>query len=1033
MKIGTRVIPAVVVAVLASVIGASPALAQHRGDAVMRTTAKRTVASATHIRQLGHHRFAVTTTLPTWSNDYPWSSDASQGYVGWHHDTTETGAWGFATNLGGNPGLWLYPIGGERYSGEAEFTYTAPGTTRLVSASLDIAYLNKMLAHHCLNIGLRSGAQIIDSNVRCNPSDVREVADPYHVELSDPSASAAEFFFQLAIPPCQVETCDKYIPSLDPLKNGGYARLKSVRLVLVDDDTPQVSLAGELTEQTYINGTQSYGLTTSSTDQGAGIMRSWAELGNGTQVASADAPCDRTHNTVDLDNGICPSAFTFDATVDTSPFPEGRNDIVGKAIDPAGNVGASDSFSVLVDRTGPSAPSSIEVWNYDVDSQTATIGWDAGSDPDLPTGEPGSGVSRAEYRYQVNGGGWTEWTPTDPPGFETFTPAFDVTAHAGDQIDVEARQWDDVDNASEVGAAQLTLTGDERYDDFDSPQDDGMPAQGTEDSGVRDPSLPSQPQMLRDDDVDQSTGASSFSAFAALLDVHSIVAARAAQPDPCGAFAKHGTNGAVSWDIYVGCIVFTNNGGTDHWTIYKACRNYPGGSERQDVGPGYIGKLVSGDRVIVDDYRVRDSQDAGLYNVGNVGATNGGLGNFELQYARGTAGHLHGGQFDYAKDPVLDLKKRDGKERTGSWPPDGILSGRACENLYGHFGVTRLRFTAPWKIADGVEGYKAEVWFRDPETPVTPTDATALLKVTYRYKITAARVHVLNILRVNADTGTGPHPFAKEPKWGASVRADGLFNEMAVFNTSGSLLQVKSGSAWTDAAYRGQREAPGGVLYTSQSPQNTRASVRWGCTTAVCGGTAKNPCPELCFHVRMSAVDATSLQVKDPFAGWHNWQDQAGRPSRGLDAWAIASSTDNQPAAYLNDTTGDNVVTSCSMGSSKAYEPNTKAHPGPFSATGDPLESAVRDVARKSAGAVPKLPVFRRWELVGWKQAIEKRTGDQPSHTLAEYKAATFNGSAVLFNGWEGARGPYDCESLMRQFPPTTKTYVNHAEYWVQH
>jgi hypothetical protein len=1014
MKIGTRFIPvAVVVAVLACVIGASPAVARHGG------------------RTSTHHGFLVTATFPTWSNDYPWASDAGQGYVGWQHDTTDAdGAWGFDTNLGGNPGLWLHPVGKQRYSGEAEFTYTAPGTTRLVSASLDIAYPNKMLAHHCLNIGLRSDAQVIDSNVRCNPSDANAMADPNHVELSDAAGTAKQFYFQLAIPPCQAGPCDKYIPSLDPLKNGGYARLKSITFVLVDDDAPQVSLDGELTQQTYINGTKSYGLTTSSTDQGAGIERAWAELGNGTQIASANAPCDRTHNTAELDTRICPSAFAFDATVDTNPFPEGRNDIVGKAIDPAGNIGTSDPFSVLVDRTGPTAPSTIEVWNYDVDSQTATIGWDAGSDPDLPTGEPGSGVSRGEYRYQVNGGGWTEWTPTDPPGFETFTPAFDVSAHAGDQVDVEARQWDDVDNASEIGTAHLTVTGDERYDDFASPQDDGTPEQGTEDSGVRDPSLPSQPRMLRDDDVEDS-GASAFSSLATLIGptVHSTVAVQADEPDPCGSFVKHAANGGVSWDIYAGCIVFTNHGGADHWTIYKTCVNNPpnGASQRQDVGPGYIGKLESNGHVIVDDFRVRfANKDADVNNVGNVGATNGGLGNFELQYARGVKGQLHGGSFNYAANPVhkFDL------ERNGSFPPDGILSGRACAGLYQGFGVTRYRFTAPWKIADGVEGYKAEVWFRDPKTPVTPTDATALLKVTYRYKIDATRVRVLNILRVNPTTDTGAQPFAKEPKWGASVRADGLFNQMAVFDHKGNRLDVKNGSVMDDAAYRGQQEVPQGVLYTNQEAQNTRARIRWGCTTAACNGSPSDACPVLCFHIEMSAVDATALQLKDPFAQpWHNWQDQLDRPSRGLDAWAIASSTADEPAAFANDTTGDDVVTSCSIGASTGYEKGKGKgnHPAPWRETGDPLESAIRATALRSAGAVPKLPVFRRWELVGWKEALVKGT----PHTLAEMKAATYNGSAVLFNGWEGARGPYDCEPLLRQFPSKTTTYVNRAEYWV--
>src|SRR5947208_336517 len=154
-------VPVFVLAVLASLAAVGTASAVHR-------EAAKAARTAPQIQRLGHHRFAVTTTLPTWSNGYPWLADAGQGYVGIHHDTTDPdGAWGFATNLGGNPGLWLYPIGAQRYSGEAEFTYTAPGTTRLLSASLDIAYPNKMLAHHCLNIGLRMEAQVVDQNTRC--------------------------------------------------------------------------------------------------------------------------------------------------------------------------------------------------------------------------------------------------------------------------------------------------------------------------------------------------------------------------------------------------------------------------------------------------------------------------------------------------------------------------------------------------------------------------------------------------------------------------------------------------------------------------------------------------------------------------------------------------------------------------------------------------------------------------------------------------------------------------------------------------
>src|SRR4051794_10870000 len=45
-------------------------------------------------------------------------------------------------------------------------------------------------------------------------------------------------------------------------------------------------------------------------------------------------------------------------------------------------------------------------------------------------------------------------------------------------------------------------------------------------------------------------------------------------------------------------------------------------------------------------------------------------------------------------------------------------------------------------------------------------------------------------------------------------------------------------------------------------------------------------------------------------------------------------------------------------------------------------------------------------ELQATRKAVRARySGDHPGFT--------YNGSAVLFNGWEGAQGPNDCEPLM--------------------
>src|SRR5207248_6830865 len=88
----------------------------------------------------------------------------------------------------------------------------------------------------------------------------------------------------------------------------------------------------------------------------------------------------------------------------------------------------------------------------------------------------------------------------------------------------------------------------------------------------------------------------------------------------------------------------------------------------------------------------------------------------------------------------------------------------------------------------------------------------------------------------------------------------------------------------------------------------------------------------------------------------------------------------------------------------------------------------IRAVAKKSANATPWMQPARRWELAGWKNAVAPGT-----NSLNAWFNAAFTGSAALFNGWEGARGPYDCEPLMRQFRAATQTYVNKAMYWIEH
>jgi hypothetical protein len=67
-----------------------------------------------------------------------------------------------------------------------------------------------------------------------------------------------------------------------------------------------------------------------------------------------------------------------------------------------------------------------------------------------------------------------------------------------------------------------------------------------------------------------------------------------------------------------------------------------------------------------------------------------------------------------------------------------------------------------------------------------------------------------------------------------------------------------------------------------------------------------------------------------------------------------------------------------------------------------------------SAFARVNMPDARRWEIGGWKPNASGG-GDHPG--------ATYSRSFVLFNGWEGARGPNDCEPLETAFGAGVESY----------
>jgi hypothetical protein len=321
------------------------------------------------------------TTLPTWASNYDWS--AGDGYSGWSREA-RPGAVGYsaAQGLPGRPGLWVWPSGRMRYgSGHAGWNLIAPGTTRILSTVVQLRYDPRVLSHHCVVVALRDAAgDQRDSKRFCRPPLPPRGTGRLEIRLADPDANptATELAVELELA-CNAPRsakhaprrarphrlrrtrrrhgraagvkCDKYIPPARGTANK--LRVGGVAMVLVDDDQPVPAPSGAWFDLRgeYIAGTQAYGLTLAASDSGGGVTHVAAEETGAGVIAEADAPCDQRHQTPELGSRICPASWSTDVSVDSTQLDEGRHEYRETATDVAGNAGASDAWSVFVDRT----------------------------------------------------------------------------------------------------------------------------------------------------------------------------------------------------------------------------------------------------------------------------------------------------------------------------------------------------------------------------------------------------------------------------------------------------------------------------------------------------------------------------------------------------------------------------------------------------------------------------------------------------------------------------------------------------------
>lgn len=380
-------------------------------------------------------------------------------------------------------------------------------------------------------------------------------------------------------------------------------------------------------------------------------------------------------------------------------------------------------------------------------------------------------------------------------------------------------------------------------------------------------------------------------------------------------------------------------------------------------------------------------------------------------------------------DPVTGAKFPLGG--TGVRSTWGMLNGRMCIDSQGEGVYDVTTYTAaPAKGATHSIDYEMDVWIRERSDVATgygplpgsssqhPGDTHALFEVSYYYRFYPSEVGSLIVVR-SFRQDQGGVPMVKEPKIAAELRANGRFTEIDVLRPNRTVAT---------AATRGQPEAPKAILFTRQADDPSRVVARWG----VHAPNQADRCPGGCFSTSMRAIRiARNLppaknpftSVADPLADYSRplWQNGA----YGLDGWA--SRSPGRDKAYPCDTTSDDKVTTCSAD----YPTNVLDAQGHLvHHAGDPIylrpyyhhppKFTDAEQSRVSAFARTSMQDARRWELGGWKPD-NVGGGDDPD--------GPFSASFVLFNGWEGGRGPQDCEPLEVALAPGVESYGMVARY----
>lgn len=221
---------------------------------------------------------------------------------------------------------------------------------------------------------------------------------------------------------------------------------------VVTGEFPDIHLGGALAaiDNDFTNGQSPIALDVFAADATSGVRRIGVSHGGVGLIAESLVPCADAVNPLAPGKLLCPLSFAASYPIDVTAWSEGEHVVTAQAFDRATNQDSGE-ITVVVDRSGPSAPTDLDI-ALETDAMQAAVTWADGADPQLADGSDPSGTRESQYRYRpVGSGAWTNWSATQEEGFDI------PSVSLGDQYELEIRSIDEAGNVGATNSQVLTV------------------------------------------------------------------------------------------------------------------------------------------------------------------------------------------------------------------------------------------------------------------------------------------------------------------------------------------------------------------------------------------------------------------------------------------------------------------------------------------------------------------------------------------------------------------------------------------------